>query len=279
MGTRAGTIASTTGRYAVASLALLVIGVPVLYGFLNAWKPSGEILLSRFLPKSPSFDNFARVLADPRVLRGVLNSFFVCFAALVLGCALSLLAAIPIARRRERIFSLFYLVFLSSMIIPTISGFVTLYVMMVRLHLVDSTVAVSLLFAVNMLPIGVLIFTSFVKTVPLEIEEAARIEGCGYFRRIALIVVPLLRAPLMSLVVLQFPSIWNNFLIPLLFLRTPEKKTLTLLIYNYTRDHESDFGAIFALITLGMLVPLVLFLFARKQVERSIGITSGGLKG
>jgi raffinose/stachyose/melibiose transport system permease protein len=267
------------GRYAVALIALLIVGVPGVYGLLNAFKPSGDILLSRFFPKGLYLDNFVRVLTDPRVLRGVANSFGICFAALILGCVLCLLAAVPIARRKERIFSLFYVIFLSSMIIPTISGFVTLYVMMVRLHLINSTAAVSLLFAVNMLPIGVLIFASFIKTVPLELEEAAKIEGCGYFRRIFVIVAPLIKAPIMSLAVLQFPAVWNNFLIPLLFLRTPETKTLTLLIYNYTRDHESDYGAIFALISLGMIIPFVLFLFARKQVESSVGITAGGIKG
>jgi raffinose/stachyose/melibiose transport system permease protein len=271
--------ASLVIRYAVASIALLVIGLPILYGLLCAFKPSGEILLARFLPARPSLGNLSRIFTDPRVLRAILNSFLVCFVALALGCLLCLLASIPIARRKERIFGVFYFLFLSSLIIPTISGFVTLYMMMVRLRLVNSLLAVSVLFAANMLPIGVLIFSSFLKTVPFELEEAAKIEGCGFFRRIFLVVAPLITAPIMSLAVLQFPAVWNNFLTPLLFLRKPEARTLTLLIYNYTRDHESDFGAIFALLFVGMLIPFGLFLGARRLIEQSIGITAGGVKG
>ncbi len=90
---------------------------------------------------------------------------------------------------------------------------------------------------------------------------------------------PLIKAPVLSLAVLQLPAVWNEFLIPLLFLRKQETKPLTLLIYNFTRDHESDYGAIFALIVLGMIVPLTLFLIARRKIEESVGITAGGVKG
>ena len=130
-----------------------------------------------------------------------------------------------------------------------------------------------------MVPIGVLIFSSFLRTVPLELEEAAKMEGCGYFSRILHVTAPLIRAPVLSLAVLQLPAVWNEFLIPLLFLRKQEVKPLTLLIYNFTNEHESDFGAIFALIVLGMIVPLTLFLIARRRIEESIGITAGAVKG
>jgi raffinose/stachyose/melibiose transport system permease protein len=271
---------SSAFRYAVSTLAVLIIGVPILYGFLGAFKKTNEILLARFWPTSFYLGNFTRVLSDARVLRGIFNSFYICFLALVVGCILCLLASVPIARRRERLFGVLYFVFLSSMIIPPISSFVTLYVMMVKMRLINKTLAVSLIFAIQfMVPIGTLIFTSFLKTVPVELEEAAKLEGCGFFRRIFLIIAPLIQAPILSLAVLQFPQAWNEFLIPLLFLRRVEARPLTLLIYNYTRDHESDFGAIFALIVVGMVVPLTLFLFSRKVIERSIGITAGGIKG
>lgn len=267
-------------RYALAVVALMVIGTPILYGFLGAFKQNTEILLSRFLPDSLYLGNFVRVLGDQRVVRAVINSFYLCVLSLVVGCALCLLAAVPIARRTERIFGVLYAIFLSSMIIPAIASFVTLYVMMARLRLVNNLSAVSLLYAAQfMLPIGVLIFTSFLRTVPLELEEAAKMEGCGYFARILHVSAPLIRAPVLSLAVLQLPAVWNEFLIPLLFLRKQETKPLTLLIYNFTTDHESDFGAIFALIVLGMIVPLTLFLIARRKIEESVGITAGGVKG
>ncbi len=267
-------------RYLLACAALAIIGIPVLHGFLSAFKQNSEILLSRFLPEALYLGNFLRVLVDPRVLRAVINSFHICALALVLGCALCLLAAVPIARRPERVFRVFYAAFLSSMIIPAIAGFVTLYVMMARARLVNNTTAVSVLYAAQfMVPIGVLIFSSFLRTVPLELEEAAKMEGCGYFSRILHVTAPLIRAPVLSLAVLQLPAVWNEFLIPLLFLRKQEVKPLTLLIYNFTKDHESDFGAIFALIVLGMIVPLTLFLIARRRIEESIGITAGAVKG
>ncbi len=176
----------------------------------------------------------------------------------IAGCALSLLAAVPTARRKERIFGVLYAIFLSSVIVPAIASFVTLYVMMASLRLVNITSAVSLRYGAQIMPpIGVLIFTSFLRTVPAELEEA----------------------PALSLAVLQRPRVWNEFLISLLFLRKQETKPLTILIYNFIRDHESDSGPIFALIVLGMIVPLALFLSARKKIEESVGIAAGGVKG
>ena len=98
-------------RYALAVVALMVIGTPILYGFLGAFKQNTEILLSRFLPDSLYLGNFVRVLGDQRVVRAVINSFYLCVLSLVVGCALCLLAAVPIARRTERIFGVLYAIF------------------------------------------------------------------------------------------------------------------------------------------------------------------------
>jgi raffinose/stachyose/melibiose transport system permease protein len=80
-------------------------------------------------------------------------------------------------------------------------------------------------------------------------------------------------------VALQLPGIWNDFMMPLLFLRGKYRKTLTLLVYNFTRDHESDYGAIFALIVIGMILPVSFYIVARRAIDRSIGATVGGVKG
>jgi len=267
-------------RYVIAVLALFIIGIPILYGITNAFKLNSEILLSRFFPQSIYFGNFLKVLSDSRVLRGIGNSLYICVFSTIIGCLFCLAASVPIARRKEKIFKIFYFLFISSMIIPPISSFVTLYYIMVKMRLVDNLPAIILLFSAQfMIPIGGYIFSSFMKTIPFELEEAAKIEGCGFFKRILIIIAPLIKAPILSLTILQFPQVWNEFLLPLLFLRRQENRPLTLLIYNYTRDHESDYGAIFALIVVGMTMPLILFLLSRKTIEESISITTGGIKG
>ncbi len=267
------------GRYALVLLAAVVVGVPLLFTFLSSFKESGEIFLGAFLPRRPTLENYRAVLSDPVIFRSFLNSLLITAVAVAGGAVFSLMASLPVVRRREAVFRVGYVVFLSSMIIPSISGLIPLYVLMARLRLLDKPFVLGVIHAIAALPFGVLVFSSFLKTVPVALEESAMLDGCGYVRRVLVVVAPLMRAPILTFVALQMPGIWNDFMMPLLFLRGKYRKTLTLLVYSFTRDHESDYGAIFALIVIGMILPVVFYVFARKAIDQSIGATVGGVKG
>lgn len=279
---RAGTLArgvSAGLRYLLVSVATLIIVIPLLFAVFGAFKTNAQIFSSAFFPRSFYLKNFVTVLTQPNTGPVFLNSIIVAAGSIVLAVVLCCMAAIPIVRRPEKVFRASYFVFLSSMIIPAISSVVPLYTMMASLRLTNNIAAIVLIDGVRSLPIGILIIAGFVKTVPIAYEESAKLDGCRYGQRILLIIVPLLKTPILSFMALTFPGIWNDFMTPLLFLQRPQLRTVTLMIYQFTRDHEADHGAVFALIFLGMIIPLAFYSIARKQIDAGIGAQAGGIKG
>ena len=123
---------------------------------------------------------------------------------------------------------------------------------------------------------GILLFTSFIKTIPVEIEEAAEIDGCNYFQRFWYIILPLLKPVSVAYVMIQILGIWNDFLLPQLFLSEREKQTITLAVYTFKNERGSDWGAIFALMSLVVVLPMVLFLCNQKYFFE--GMTIGAVK-
>ncbi len=267
------------GKYLLVIVVSLIIAVPLLYAVFGAFKTNAQIYSSEFFPRSFYLDNFKNVLSQPNTGTVFLNSILIAVGSIALSVIFCCMAAIPIVRRREKIFGASYFIFLSSMIIPAISSIVPLYTLVAGLKLTNSIPTLILINAVRNLPIGILIIAGFVKTVPITYEESAKIDGCGYLGRIFRITVPLLKTPILSFMALTFPAIWNDFMTPLLFLQKPRLRTVTLMIYQFTRDHEADRGAVFALIFLGMIIPLVFYSIARKHIDAGIGAQAGGIKG
>ena len=113
----------TVTRYVLVLLALVVVGVPLLFTLLSSFKEGAEVFLGGFLPRRPSLANYRAVLSDPVVFWSFLNSLLITAIALTGGSILSLMASLPVARRHEAIFRVGYVVFLSSMIIPSIKRF------------------------------------------------------------------------------------------------------------------------------------------------------------
>jgi raffinose/stachyose/melibiose transport system permease protein len=266
-------------KYLVVFVVTLIIVIPLLFAVFGAFKTNAQIFSSSFFPRSLYLKNFATVLGQPNTGPVFLNSIVIAAGSILLSVVLCCMAAIPIVRRPERVFRASYFIFLSSMIIPAISSVVQLYTMMAGLRLTNNIAAVILIDGVRSLPIGILIIAGFVKTVPVAFEESAKLDGCSYVQRIVLIIIPLLKTPILSFMALTFPGIWNDFMTPLLFLQKPALRTVTLMIYQFTRDHEADHGAVFALIFLGMIIPLAFYSVARKQIDAGIGAQAGGIKG
>lgn len=256
--------------YAYMTILALLVIIPLLHVLLSAFKTSAEIARVQILPSAFRFDNFRTVLANPDTVFSFVNTVSIAAFAISIAIAVSSIAAYGIARRKEKFFSILLFVFLSSMIIPPVSTLVVIYGMVLNLGLMDTRASLVILYAAGMIPFAVLIYSGFIKSVPRSLDEAAMMEGCGYFSRFYRIVFPIVRPVTATVVLLRMPAIWNDFLLPLLFLRSPEKKTITLMVYAFTWEHNQDFGAIFALLVMAVLPPLVFFLVGQRSIYSAI---------
>ena len=259
----------------VWALSLLIL-LPIGYIVLSSFKTNAEINRVLTLPASPSFDNYRKVFASPLFASGTLNSFAITMCALIIGVLVSSLAGYAIGRQRGRLFVLIYGLFVMSLMIPAGANLTTIYVLVKNLGLLNSQLGLILIYAAGVVPFGVLLYAGFIKTIPLELDEAATIDGCGYFTRFRLVILPLLRPVIVTHVVLSAVGIWNDFLMPFLLITSDERKTLPLAVFAFQSNRVTDYGPIFAMLTMAALPPTLFFLFTQRYFYNSV---AGAVKG
>ena len=278
MSAASGRCAGRIMRRALFYLGLvLVLGVfvfPFLWMALNSFKTHDQI--TEYPPVflfTPTLENVRNVFAQGQFVRYTWNSVVVSFGAVGLGMLLGLPAAYAIARYRQRGFAFGILV---CRMIPGIAFLVPWFIVFRFLGLLDSYFGLILAHLVITVPLITWIMIGFFEEVPIELEEAARIDGCsraGVFLRIAL---PLVRPGLVSAGILALIFAWNSFLFPLI-LAGVETKTLPVLVYSFMTFDFLDLGGIYAASTLITLPVVVMVLAVQRHFIR--GLTIGGVKG
>jgi multiple sugar transport system permease protein len=222
---------------------------------------------------SPTLYNFRNVVSQSSIVKYTWNSILVAIGALGAGMLLGLPAAYGIARYRHRMLALGILV---CRMIPGISFLVPWFIVFRSLGLLDTYTGLVIAHLVITVPLITWIMIGFFEEVPVELEEAARIDGCsraGVFLRIAL---PLVRPGLVSAAILALIFTWNSFLLPLI-LAGVKTKTLPVVVYSFITFDYLDLGGIYAASTLVTLPVIVMVLLVQRQFIR--GLTIGGVKG
>jgi len=259
----------------IYTLTFIVL-MPVMNIFISSLKTNVEINRSNFLPSVLHFENFSKVLEKDIFYTGMLNTIIITFVSLLISTFISALAAYPLSRCKGKIYMAIYFFFLSAMMVPHVSNMVPLYALLRSMNLINSRIGMILLYS-SRVSMGILLFTSFIKTIPMELEEAALLDGCGYFRAFFKIVFPMLKPVSVSYIMVNILTIWNDFLLPQLFLSKRSKQTITLAVYTFSNESGSDWGAIFALMTLVVLIPMIIFLTNQKYFYEGMAI--GAVKG
>ena len=262
-------------QYIYIYVLCIIVLLPVLNIFLSAFKKNVEINRSAIFPSALLFENFTAVLKSDIFYSGMLNTIIITGGALILSVMICTMAAYPLARNRQVIYTIVYFIFLSAMMIPSVANMVPLFSLMRQLGLLNSRIGMILLYASNV-SMGILLFTSFMKNIPIEIEKAAEIDGCNYFQTFWHITLPLMKPVWISYIMIQILGIWNDFLLPQLFLSERSKQTITLAVFTFRNERGSDWGAIFALMSLVVIVPMVLFILNQKYFLK--GMVAGGIK-
>ena len=276
-----GTVAPTARRLArrvvFYGALVLVLGVfvfPFFWMAFNSFKTHEKIL--EYPPVfvfAPTLSNFRNVVWQTPFAQYTWNSILVSFGSVAVGMLLGLPAAYGIARHGHRTLALSILV---CRMIPGISFLVPWFIVFRALGLIDTYTGLVIAHLVITVPLITWFMIGFFEEVPLELEEAGRIDGCsrlGVFLRIAL---PLVRPGLVSAGILALIFAWNSFLFPLI-LAGVKTKTLPVVVYSFMTFDYLDLGGIYAASTLITLPVVVMVLLVQRQFIR--GLTIGGLKG
>ncbi|MFI7006470.1 carbohydrate ABC transporter permease [Streptomyces sp. NPDC050145] len=265
-------------------LAVTVLGcffaVPLYVVLANAFKSGPDIAPHPAnLPLPPTLDNIVKVTSRPDHLFWVslTNSLVVTTLSVIVLTVLSAMLGHYLARTSSRWGTVATLVLLCGLMIPPQVILLPL-TQVLRTFDLMATVQGLVLFNVGYyVPFGVFVFAGFVKGVPVELEQAAAIDGAGWFRTFWQIVFPLLRPATASSVIFFGVWIWNDFLNPLIILGPSSGTTVTTGIYRAIGQYQADFGTVFGLMLLATLPVLVLYLALQKQFVK--GLTGGATKG
>jgi raffinose/stachyose/melibiose transport system permease protein len=258
-------------------LFLIVYLYPIILIFISSIKTKAEMAVNPFgLPENITFQHFASAFSRMNYLQSAINSAVILIVAVSISLIITSMAAYAIARK-GRMYTIFYYIFLSGMLVPFQMTMIPLYKFLLALRLINRLSGVIFIYLSGLTPFSVFLLTGFVRNVPRELEESSYIDGCGIYHAFFVIVLPLLRGSLTTVAILNSFAIWNDFLMPLLYLQSRNKLTLTVTLANFQGMYFNNWSMIFAGICLIVTPMLLLYLFAQRFIIR--GITAGAVKG
>ena len=268
------TLLSAFGLILVTVIYLLPVG----YMLLTSVKSSLEIAVNPLgVPRSLNFENYIDVFNRMNYLRAVLNTVFITAVSSIGIVLVSALAAYPLARVQTRWSSLAYQYFSFGLMIPSFVVIIPLYTLMRSLGLLNTYAGLILIYIAFNIPFAVFFFTSFIRSLPKELEEAGLIDGCTPITVFWYIVLPLLRPVIGTVTMFITLSIWNDFLLPLVFLFDANSRTIMVNVYSFLGYYGFNPTTLFPAAVLGSLPLLIFFFFLQRQIIA--GITAGSVKG
>ncbi|MEX2540548.1 MAG: carbohydrate ABC transporter permease [Trueperaceae bacterium] len=258
------------------SLAAFIWLFPFVWTLVASFKPNNEFFTTIWgLPSRAAIENYTTAYRDMNYPRALANSLFVATSAALLQCVTGTLAAFAFARMRFPAKEVIFMLFLATMMIP---GTVTLtanFLILAKLNWIDTYWALIIPHGAS--GFSVFLLRQFFRTVPMELEEAARLDGAGRLRFLWSVVVPLARPALTTVFVFIFITNYNDFLWPLVMTNSQDLRVIQVALSIF-QDFEqgTNWGPILASATITMLPTVVLFAFMQRAFIR--GITSTGLK-
>ncbi|MGV7119029.1 carbohydrate ABC transporter permease [Paenibacillus kyungheensis] len=264
--------------FIITILLAIVFFFPVFFNLMSAFKSNSEILRNALsFPTSLYLDNFKYLLTETEFPRAILNSFILTGVSILLQILIIPMAGYAIERHNARWTNAIFIYFLAGMMIPFQAYMIPLFKELKMLGLYGTLTGPILIYTAGAVGFGCLLYTSFVKGIPREIEEAANIDGCSRYGIFWRIVFPLLGPVTASMVVLNGLGIWNDFLLPMLVLPSGDPKTMVVEIYRYIGEFSSRWDMIFAGTALSVIPVLIIFVTMQKYFVK--GISSGATKG
>jgi raffinose/stachyose/melibiose transport system permease protein len=264
---------------AAMTLLALLYAFPILMSFMSAFKSNGEILKNPVaLPSGFYLDNFAFLFTRTKIPQAIFNTFTLTVVSEVLIVLVVPMSSYGIARYPSKWTNAVYAFFIGGMMIPFQAYMISLFKELKTIGLFGTWPGTVIVYISGSVAFGTLLFTSFIKTtVPIEIEESARIDGASSLLVFWKIVFPLLSPCTASMVILNGLGVWNDFLMPSLMLNAKQPSTLNVIIYNFVGQYNTRWNVVFAGAVI-CIIPAVL-IFAALQKYFIKGIAAGAVKG
>ena len=253
--------------------------IPIYYLLVTTFKTAQDATLHPLsLPQQWIFSNYATAWNNMQYPRALANTVLITLTSVLLVVVLGELAGYALARTKTKISSRVFLFFLAGLMVPFQMNIISLYRIVKSLSLMNSVFAVILVDVAINLPQTIFLSKEFIEsTIPMELEEAADIDGCSVPRKFAQIVLPLLKPVISTTVIVVTLNVWNEFLTPLLFIQSRDSDVILQEVSRNIGQFSTDWTAMFPMLMLGVAPLMIFYVFMQKYIIG--GVTAGALKG
>ncbi|UVJ41545.1 carbohydrate ABC transporter permease [Arthrobacter sp. CJ23] len=253
---------------------LAVIIVPVYYIVITSLKTSEGYFGQNPLapPTAPTLENYQLVL-EANFAAYFMNSVIVTLGSVIPTVLISFMAAFAIVRGHGRYLKFVNGMFLMGLAIPLQATIIPIYLMIIRLNLYDSILAIMLPSIAFAIPLTVLILSNFIRDVPNELFESMRLDGCSEWQTMWRLALPLTRPAIVTVAIYNGLHVWNGFLLPLVLTQSPELRVLPLALWTFQGEFSVNIPAVLASVVLSTLPILVIYVLGRRQLVS--GLTAG----
>ena len=266
-------------KFLLLCLIALTQLFPLYWLFTFSLKGNGEIFGENVigLPHVWRWENYGNAFTQTSLVRYFLNSVFYSMVTVAVAGLLSAMAAYAIARMRWKLKSLAFGAFALGIMIPAQAALLPLFQVLDKTGLKGGYLGLLIPYIAGALPMSIMILTGFYKSIPMEIEEAACIDGCGIFRCFAFIILPIIKPALATASIFTFLGTWNELMLANTFVDSDQYRTLPVGIMSFAGQYSTDWGLIGAGMVIATLPTIVIYFMLSNQIQDSL--VAGAVKG
>lgn len=263
--------------YGLLLLCTAITLLPYAWMLSSSFKPTVEIFsgTAQLIPSHPILDNYINAMTRQPVARAIFNSILVAGIETFAVVITSVFTAYPFARLRFPGRDILFLLILGTMMIPSQVTMIPTFILMKWFGWIDTYQ--GLIVPRIMAPLGIFLMRQFLQSLPKELEEAARIDGCSRLKTLTHVLLPLTGPAVATLAIFTFTASWNEFFWPLLVVQSTEMWTIQLLIAQLKAAEVTDWGMVMAIVSLSVLPTVLIYVMLQRYFVK--GIAMSGLKG
>lgn len=267
-----------TVYWAVMILFLIIQGYPIIWLILAGFRPNIELLTDPFsIPKSLTLENFIKIFTQSNVMTYIRNSAIISVISLIFIVVISSMASFAIAKMKFAGRKKIYRYFLIGLTIPYAVTLIPLFTMFAKVGLINTRISVILPLLAFQLPVSIMLFVNFYSFIPNEIIEAAVIDGANIYGIYAKVIIPLSMNTIMTVLAMNFITVWNDYTFSLVFINSTELKTISIGLADFIGPRGlKDWGATYAAIATSILPTLIIYFGLNKKM--TAGMTLGAVK-
>lgn len=261
-----------------AALFLIISILPFYLMLINSVKSSRDYGRNGFfsMPQEIKLSNYVKVFEDG-IFIYFKNSLIVTIVSLILLLFVALCASYAFSRMKLKWTNTLFMFVVACMSISIHVALIPIYLLTRDVGLYDTLAGLVGPYVAFNLPITIFILTNFMKEIPVELEEAAKIDGCGHIRLFSTIIVPLSKAGIVTVAIYDAIAMWNEFSFALVLTQSPESRTLPLALWNYRGQYSSNVPMLFAVLFISVIPMILAFAFGQDKLIK--GMMAGAVKG